>query len=185
MKRCKCSHPCSHQAVASWQGRQSFLAASQLCLCVCVRVRVCAVFVCLTRFICLVCPGCGQAVQQCSWYQYYRCAYRVNQCASTCQGFECGVVRQVVWLAYACAFKVLCLCAKLAAYRLTILAGDLGSWCRLTVPVSALSHHLRLSWVRSPLTASSVFACRGDVLVVGLSRFTVLICRHCSSLVAA
>ena len=64
---------------------------------------------------------------------------------------------------------------------LGILAGHVDSWCVVPIRVSALSRHLRLSWVCTTITASSVFACWGNILVVDSSGFTGLVCRLCST----
>ena len=97
-------------------------------------------------------------------------------------------------MAYACgaetctccadvSFQVLPLCAKLAAIHMCRLkdpAGHVDSWCEVQVHVSELSWSLRLSWVCTTITASSVFACWGNILVGDSSCFTGLVCRTLS-----
>ena len=67
VERYECGRPCGHHASACWQGPPNFLAAGQLCVYVCMCVCVCVSgIVCLNRFSCLVCPGCGRAGTGCA-----------------------------------------------------------------------------------------------------------------------
>jgi hypothetical protein len=66
VERYECGRPCGHHASACWQGPPNFwLRANCVYMYVCVCVCVCGI-VCLNRFSCLVCPGCGRAGTGCA-----------------------------------------------------------------------------------------------------------------------
>jgi len=145
-------------------------------------MSVCVYAVILPRSICLVCPGV--------WSSCDRMCFHVSRLC-----VRCGAVRRVpsvrMWRG-----NVNRLCGRVFPGALHscfdkpwpfymcgrgILAGHVDSLCVVPIRVSALSRHLRLSWVCTTITASSVFACWGNILVVDSSGFTGLVCRLCST----